>query len=148
MQLSAFIYGAYTIYTGKPSWVIHNGGQFELVFEREVGKKLDKLSPPSLFAAPKYGFIRLENANINLMAYQNLAVVELLTEQNRKEISYFKLDVKKVVTWLKLTSEELQYKLSAELTGLDFYPISNNGMESVLVISKDDLSKIQVITEY
>src|SRR5690554_2066380 len=32
MQLAAFIYGAYVIYQGKPSWLVFNDSAFEVVY--------------------------------------------------------------------------------------------------------------------
>ena len=145
LQLSAFAYGAYTIYSGKPSWVIYNGNQFELVYEREVGNQLAHLVKPSWLENPHYGLIKLENTKINLMAYQNLAAVELLTDQNRNELTYFMMSVDQVAATLGIDANQLSPKIEQSIEDVEFYPLSNNGLVSVLVISKTDLQDLQVL---
>jgi len=145
LQLSAFVYGAFTIYSGKPSWVIYNGNQFELVYEREVGDQLEHLVKPSLLETPHYGLIQLENTKINLMAYQNLAEVELLNEQNRNELTYFMMSADEVVATLGMDVDQLPQRIEQPMDEVEFYPLSNNGLVSVLVISKTDLQELQVL---
>ncbi len=145
MQISAFIYGAYTIYSGKPSWVIYNGSQFEVVYEREVGDQLEHLVKSSLLETPHYGLIQLGNTKINLMAYQNLAEVELLNEQNRNELTYFMMSADEVAATLGMDVDQLPQRIERPMDEVEFYPLSNNGLVSVLVVSKTDLQELQVL---
>ena len=146
LQLSAFVYGAFTIYSGKPSWVIYNGNQFELVYEREVGDELEHLVKPNWLETPNYGLIQLENTNINLMAYQNLGAVELLTENNRNELTYFMASDDQVAATLQVNGSQLPQRIKRPIGEVEFYPVSNNGIVSVLVVSKTDLKDVQVLT--
>jgi len=79
LQLSALIYGSFVIYSGRPSTVVFNNGQFQYLIEKYA--KNDELVyselMPSLFSKPKMAYIKKFST---LDIYNGYAYFEPLTD--------------------------------------------------------------------
>ena len=87
-QLVAFFYGAYNIYLGKPSLVIHRTGYLEVVIEKNVDYSLlsDVMSEQNFWLFPVYGKIESVDLTPISNVHDYLNEVELF--ESKKIESY------------------------------------------------------------
>lgn len=59
-QLAAFLYGAYAVYLGKPSLVVHRTGYLEVIIEKNIdyGQLSDDMKRQNYWFFPVYGEIK------------------------------------------------------------------------------------------
>lgn len=148
-QLVAFTYGAYSIYLGKPSLVIHRTGYFEVVIEKNVDytKLSNEMRANNFSFYPVYGKIDTVELDPISNAQGYMDEVELF--DNTKAQNFTK----------PLTLEQAQYTFkNSELTvqehlasiikknnSLMFYELKFNGVYGVLIINNSNLEFEEIL---
>ncbi|MFV0542901.1 MAG: hypothetical protein ACK5L8_04325 [Marinicella pacifica] len=146
MQLAAFIYGAFIIYQGKPSWLVFNDSSFEIVYEKEVPDTEDVLRNGGLFSRPKLAYIPYTSQRLGVSAHQNLTSAEALTADKWEEVSYQKITPKEAAALVGLDIDDFKSKIKSQDQQL--FRISNDGLLSVLVLEEKEKLVYSVITQF
>ncbi|MCW8870924.1 MAG: hypothetical protein OQK49_09485 [Proteobacteria bacterium] len=146
MQLAAFIYGAFIIYQGKPSWLVFNDNAFEVVYEKEVPNQGDVLKNGGLFSQPKLAYIPYTNQRLGVSAHQNFTAAEALTADKWGEVSYQKITPKEAAALVGLGVDDFKYKIKQQ--DPQMYRINNDGLLSVMVLKDKENLKFSVMTQF
>lgn len=106
IQLSAMIYGSYIIYSGRPSTVVFNNGQFQYLIEKHAKNEelIYSELEPSLFSKPKMAYIKNFSS---LDIYNGYAYFEPLTDYDT------------MLKFHSLTVENMKAKFKSKITEID-----------------------------
>jgi|GEM_PF-1380637 len=140
VQLVAFIYGAYTLYLGKPTLVVLKGDVFEIVTQKNIEPELNKTikNQLSLFIKPQYVAVdpnKLINQQSALM--QQAFFVQIDLDQDWVKANTILLQ--RVIFELGLTNKKVQNKVGSEdLSAYSFYLMDDTFLNATLVV-RDNL---------
>lgn len=127
IQIFAFIYGAYTLFLGKPSLVVLKQNTFEIIIEKEVDKeKINHFAgTPTWLSRPQYGYIPEEE----LSQFQSA-----LVQQEHIQPFDFKMAL---AAERKISLEQVKVFLRTDLTKLNDQIGKTEKLNFYLVNDKD-----------
>ena len=158
IQLSAFVYGFYSIAQGRPVWIVFNVDRFELVRVNEIyDGKLEQALPqfrqPTWFKPQWVGVEFAKDANVrsdDLFA-EALEGISIAQKPERY------VDLSKTTTQLKQRAKSLdmlkQYNdakhvdaiLSKYPQATGFFPLKANAVDMTVLINKDKGEVIKIV---
>ncbi len=144
MQLSAFVYGAYTIYQGKPSWLVFNANAFEVVYAKEIKSAPTGLENNSIFSRPKLAYIPYHNQTMGLAAHHNFKSALPLGLNDWDNIKYQSIGSKEAAVLAGMAEDEIKTKVQSK----EMYRISNDGLFSVMVVVDKSRNKFSSFTQF
>ena len=132
MQISALVYGVYTIYGGRPSMVVMHKGQFHYLnqkFSNHNDLKFDDLKP-NLFSKPKLAHI-VNTQSLDIYS----TYVDMLPIENQEQslLPY------------SLNSENMKAKFTGKAAAIDAISKAYDGQEIVYFTLDKDMSKYYVV---
>ncbi len=158
IQLSAFVYGFYSIAQGRPVWIVFNVDRFELVRVNEIyDGKLEQALPqfrqPTWFKPQWVGVEFAKDANVrsdDLFA-EALEGISIAQKPERY------VDLSKTTTQLKQRAKSLdmlkQYNdakhvdaiLSKYPQATGFFPLKANAVDMTVLINKDQGEVVKIV---
>lgn len=145
LQLTAFLYGSYALYLGKPALVALNGSSFEIITQNDLRPELpnELKQQTGLLAAPNYVAVNPNKNLFNQQAHQQQAFMISLSFDDEW--------VKAQAASVEQISERLGLDQAVTLENLDemkkqnliFYPFRDAYLNAALVIK--DYQPLQII---
>jgi len=139
VQLLAFLYGAYTLFLGKPSLVVLKQNAFEVIIQKEL--KNNALSSqffkaPSWLSKPQYGYIpsndldNFQSALVQLERVQPFAF-DLPIAKERK------MTTEQILVFLETDEENFRMQFG-ETNKLEFFLVHDKGWYAMMITDLDD----------
>lgn len=148
-QIMAFIYGANSIYLGKPSLVIHRTGYLEVVSEININyiELSDEMREANYWFKPIYGKIEGGDLNPISEAKDYLHLVTPFDHNQKSSFSKF-LSTSEVKNTFINSKKEIINRIDSLLDESDdyiFYELNYGKLFGVLVINKNGLKMQEII---
>ena len=147
VQICAFVYGAHSIYQGKPSLVVFNYDGFELVSENEAGSRVPYAYQSGLFSTPQLAQVPFMKASSYNNAYEMIGHVIPFEASDWNSIDNQQISMDQVVSLTQFSSAEIVTKI--EKAGFDvkdtlFFRLIRDGYLKVLAVSATSHQFIKV----
>lgn len=149
LQLLAFIYGAYSIYLGKPSLVIHRTGYLEVISENSINytELSDEMKKANYWFRPIYG--KIEGGDLSPISeaqdYLNLVIP---FDINQKASFSRPLSSTQIENTFKKSNIEIKNRMNSLLDKSEeyiFYELKYGEFFGVLLINKNGLNMLEIL---
>jgi len=144
VQLAAFIYGAYTLYLGKPSLIVLTDDVFEIVTQKNIEPELnnDIKKQLGLFSSPQYASV-----NPNKLIKQQPAILQqaffVLIDFSQDWVKGNQVTITRVINELGSSKTEVINKVGSEnMSVYEFYLMHDTFLNAVLVVRDNTPYKI------
>lgn len=158
IQLSALFYGIYSIFEGRPAWLVYNVDRFELVrnneiVEEDIAKALPQFQQPS-WLKPQYvavEFARDTKQRQNDMFAEVLGGVSLAQRPERYvALAQAKTQIQQRALPLKALEQfndkaQVQKVLSRYPTGNGWLPLKASNLDMTVLVSKETGQVVKVV---
>lgn len=148
-QILAFIYGAYSIYLGKPSLVIHRTGYLEVISENSINYTVlsDEMKKANYWFRPIYG--KIEGDDLSPVSEAKDYLYLVTPFDNKQKSSFSKIlspsEIKKIFKQSKI---EIKNRINFFLDKSDeyiFYELNYGKLFGIVIINKNELKMQEII---
>ncbi len=148
-QILAFIYGAYSIYLGKPSLVIHRTGYLEVISENSINytELSDEMKKANYWFRPIYS--KIEGGDLSPISkakdYLNLVIP---FDINQKASFSRPLSSTQIENTFKKSKIEIKNRINSLLDKSDeyiFYELKYGELFGVLVMDENGLNMLEIL---
>jgi hypothetical protein len=150
LQLCAFIYGAYTLYLGKPALVVLNGDTFEIITQKNIQADLNQSLSTQLgiLASPKYAAIKPSKTIKQQTASEQQAFYIAINLQESWVLSE-QVGADVVSRQLNLSIQQLEQIVAENnWSGHSYYLLRDTFLNAVLVVKNGVPEKIIHTTKF
>ncbi|WP_223789724.1 hypothetical protein [Marinicella meishanensis] len=148
-QIMAFIYGAHSVYLGKPSLVIHRTGYLEVISENDINyaELSDEMKLENYWFRPIYG--KIEGGDLTPISDAK-DYLYLVTPFDRNQISSFSefLSPSEIKKTFENSTSEIKNRIDSLLDESDeyiFYELNYGKLFGVLIINRSGLNMQEIL---
>lgn len=150
LQISAFLFGSYHVFKGRPVWVVFSVDQFELIRDNEIVSKLHKSS----LTGPKFVGIqysqdpKLKQKEMFKELFEGVSLTQ--DPQNYKELTQVKPQIQKRAQNLneleKYNSKQQVEEILIKYPSADAWvPLKANAIDMVVLMNKSSAQVVKIV---
>ncbi|ENU45141.1 TfpX/TfpZ family type IV pilin accessory protein [Acinetobacter seifertii] len=150
LQISAFLFGCYHVFKGRPVWIVYSVDQFELIRDNEVVSK----SYQSSFLGPK--FVGIQYSNVPQLKQKEMfqelfsGIALAQDPKNYKKLSQIKPQLLQHLQGLEIlekfnSKQQVENILKKYPEANAWVPLKANAVDMVVLMDKNSAQVVKIV---